>query len=359
MGHVASYMSIGRADTSPGVTQASQVAAGVAGDRCAGSGARICAGRGRAADLSLGVMIDAARVLERAPEGGTVTDARSPGALLDPSALLGPGALLGGRYRIGQFIAAGGMGEVYEARDELLRETIAVKLLRQDLLRKAGAQERFADEIRMARKVTHVNVCRVFEVGIDGERVFYTMELHGGETLAARLRAGGAMSLDAIRPIARQVLAGIGAAHAADVVHADLKPSNVLLADKGRVVVTDFGLALPCCATLACRCEMPHLVGTPAYMAPEQVTGGMVLDGTDLFAFGVILFEMLTGTLPWRGTTALELAEARLVGERPSVRALCPAIDPRWDEVIRHCLACERRERPKDAAAVARALDLA
>jgi serine/threonine-protein kinase len=301
-------------------------------------------------------MMDAARA-ERLPEGGTVTDARSPEAA-PLGALLEAGALLGGRYRIARFVAAGGMGEVYEARDELLRDTVAVKLLRAELLTKAGAQERFADEIRMARKVTHVNVCRVHEVGIDGARVFYTMELHAGETLAARIRTSGPMAMEAIRPIAAQVLAGIGAAHAAGVVHADLKPSNVLLAAKGRVVVTDFGLALPCCATLACRCEMPHLVGTPAYMAPEQVTGGMLLDGTDLFAFGVILFEMLTGALPWSGATAIELAEARLIGARPSARARRPDVDPTWDEVIRHCLACERTARPEDAATVARALGL-
>ncbi len=195
MGHAASYMSMGRAGASRGVTQGSQVTAGVARGSVRWLRRAHCAGRSRAADLSLGVMIDAARVLERAPEGGTVTDARSPGALLDPSALLGPGALLGGRYRIGRFIAAGGMGEVYEARDELLRETIAVKLLRQDLLRKTGAQERFADEIRMARKVTHVNVCRVYEVGIDGARV-----LHDG---AARRRDARGAAARGRRDVAR------------------------------------------------------------------------------------------------------------------------------------------------------------
>jgi serine/threonine-protein kinase len=302
-------------------------------------------------------------ILEVAPtvaaSGGTITDANSPPFLMRIDESLRAGQVLGGRYRIARFVAAGGMGEVYEAYDELLRETIAVKLLRADLLRKPGAQERFADEIRMARKVTHVNVCRVYEVGVDGARVFYTMELHVGETLATRLRRDGALGFDAIRPIAAQLLAGIGAAHAADVVHADLKPSNVLLEPKGRVVVTDFGLALPCCATLACRCDMPHLVGTPAYMAPEQVTGGTLLDGTDLFAFGVILYEMVTGLLPWRGSTAIELAEARLTGERPSARALRADLDPRWDEIIRACMAQKLDDRPKRAAEVAQMLGLA
>jgi serine/threonine protein kinase len=289
-------------------------------------------------------------------EGGTVTDARSPGSA-PLGEMLPPGARLGGRYRLERFVAAGGMGEVYEAYDELLRETVAVKLLRADLLRKPGAQERFADEIKLARKVTHVNVCRVFEIGVDGDRIFYTMELHAGETLAARMRRSGAMALDELRPLATQVLAGLGAAHAADVVHADLKPSNVLLA-KGRVVVTDFGLAMPMCATLGCRCEMAHLIGTPAYMAPEQVTGGTIVEATDLFAFGVILYEMLTGELPWRGATAIALAEARLTGDRPSVRAIRADVDPRWDAVIHACLARSAADRPQSAAAVASALGL-
>ena len=289
----------------------------------------------------------------------TVTDARhhSPGPCLvgEP---LAPGSILGGRYRIKRFVAAGGMGEVYEADDQLLGDPVAVKLLRDDLIKKPGAQARFADEIRLARRVTHANVCRVFDVGTDGERVFYTMELHPGQTLKAYLATVGRLTIGQARPIVKGILAGIGAAHAADVVHADLKPSNVLLGANDRVVVTDFGLALPCCATLGCTCEMPHLVGTPAYMAPEQVTGGTVYQQTDLFSFGVIVFELLTGDLPWHGATAHDLAHARLTGETPSMRKLRPEIDAAWDEVVRSCLRVEQGERPNSAASVAEALRL-
>jgi serine/threonine-protein kinase len=289
----------------------------------------------------------------------TVTDARhhSPGPCLvgEPIA---SGSVLAGRYRIKRFVAAGGMGEVYEADDQLLGDPVAIKLLRADLIRQPGAQARFADEIRLARKVTHPNICRVFDVGTDGERVFYTMELHAGTTLKAHAVAHRPLSLGDAQPIVRQILAGIGAAHAVDVVHADLKPSNVLIGANGRVVVTDFGLALPCCATLGCACEMPHLIGTPAYMAPEQVAGGTVLDGTDLFSFGVIVFELLTGDLPYHGATALELARARLTGEPPSMRARRPEIDATWDEVVRSCLRVDINERPKNAAAVSTALGL-
>jgi serine/threonine-protein kinase len=288
----------------------------------------------------------------------TVTDAgRSPGVTA-PAAPLVEGSVLGGRYRIRRFVAAGGMGEVYEADDQLLGDPVAIKLLRDDLIRKPGAQARFADEIRLARKITHPNVCRVFDAGLDKDRVFYSMELYPGTTLKMHLLDKPPLAIGQFAPIASQMLAGLGAAHAADVVHADLKPSNVLLMPNGRVVVTDFGLALPCCATLGCQCDMPHLVGTPAYMAPEQVTGGMVLDGTDLFAFGVIAYEALTGELPWDGDTPMELANARLVGEAPSPRALVPELDATWDNVIRACLHNQRTRRPASAADVAKTLGL-
>lgn len=288
----------------------------------------------------------------------TVTDPRSPAPVVLTTPLVADN-VLGGRYRIKRFVAAGGMGEVYEADDTLLGDPVAIKLLRADLIRKPGAQARFADEIRLARRVTHPNVCRVFDAGVDGERVFYSMELHDDRTLKTYFAETGPMSVEALRPIVAQILAGIGAAHAADVVHADLKPSNILLAGNHRVVVTDFGLALPCCATLGCPCEAPHLVGTPAYMAPEQVTGGMVLDGTDLFSFGVILFELLTGELPWRGKTPVAQANARLVGDVPSPRAVRPELDPAWDAVIVACMQRERVARPSTAADVARALGVA
>ncbi len=291
----------------------------------------------------------------------TVTDlARSPG--MSVPCLIGepltPGSLLGGRYRIMRFVAAGGMGEVYVADDQLLGDPVAVKLLRTDLIRKPGAQARFADEIRLARRVTHPNVCRVFDVGTDGERVFYTMEMHEGQTLKSHLCETGPLTIGQAQPILRQLLDGIAAAHAVDVVHADLKPSNVLVDPKGRVVITDFGLALPCCATLGCGCDMPHLVGTPAYMAPEQVTGGMVGDGTDLFAFGVIVYELLTGELPWTGANAFELAHARLTDATPSMRTLRPEIDATWDDVVRALMTVDQAVRPKSAAWVAKQLGL-
>ena len=274
-------------------------------------------------------------------------------------ATVAPGHIIGARYRVVEFIAAGGMGEVYLVEDLLLQERVALKLLRRELAGKPDAVARFAQEIRLARRVTHSNVCRVFDVGADGERVFFTMEHVPGETLAARLRRLGAHDVDQARPIVEQLLRGIAAAHAADIVHADLKPSNVLLTGAGPcVVITDFGLALPCCAEFGCRCAMPHLLGTPAYMAPEQVTGGAALARTDVFALGVILFELVTGALPWTGDSPRAIAFARLEQPPPWPSQLRPDLDRTWCETIRRCLAREPAERLAGVGAVRTALGL-
>jgi len=296
--------------------------------------------------------------MERIALGSDAT-ATDPGAQrAKGESTLAAGSLLAGRYQIERFIAAGGMGEVHQAHDSLLNERVAVKFLRQDLSRKEVARARFAEEIRLARRVTHRNVCRVFDVGSDGPRVFFTMELHQGETLASFLERRGPLDIATAGPLVAQMVAGVSAAHAADVVHADLKPSNMLLVDGARVVVTDFGMAMPCCTTLGCDCEMAHLQGTPAYMAPEQVTGGTIADATDIYALGVILFEMMTGRLPFHGDTALSMASARLDGDPPVPLSLRPDLDPRWNQTILACMARDPGARPRSAAAIATALEL-
>ena len=296
-------------------------------------------------------------------DDATVTDPRA--SRTAPSALLAPGALLAGRYRIERFVAAGGMGEVHQVVDEVLGERVAVKLLREDLSHKQDAQARFTDEIRLARRVTHRNVCRVFDVGMDGPRVFFTMELHQGETLASFLGREGPLETDRAAPLVAQILEGVGAAHASDVVHADLKPSNIILDRRAdgaapHVLVTDFGLAVSCCAVPGCVCSSAHLFGTPAYMSPEQVKGDPIGRTTDIFSLGVILFEMVTGELPFNGSTLLEMANARLaVSEPPSPAAVRPSLHPRWDVAIRACLATDPSARPPSVAGVAEALGLA
>src|SRR5262249_37071176 len=191
----------------------------------------------------------------------------------------------------------GGMGRVYRAIDRELGETVALKLLLKELVNSEAMVDRFRQEVRLARKVTHRNVARTFDIGEHGGEKFLTMELVGGESLSRVLARRGALPEVEALAVARQICDGIAAAHGVGIVHRDLKPDNVLVEEGGRIVITDFGIA---------RSDRPDAssptvggaIGTPAYMAPEQVEGSASVDGrADVYAFGAMLFEMVTGTL--------------------------------------------------------------
>ncbi len=285
-------------------------------------------------------------------------------AAAPPPPTFGAGDVLAARYVVHAFLAQGGMGEVYEVEDRVLRERVALKTVRPEVARDDSAIERFKREIQLARKVTHPNVCRIFDLGQhlpEGGRqevLFLTMELLPGETLAARLKRGGALAPEEALPIARQVLGGLAAAHEKGIVHRDLKPGNVILTGgKDRAVVTDFGLAR------AEGMEAGHLtltaagvLGTPAYLAPEQVQGGDVTPAVDIYAFGIVLYEMLTGKVPFVGDTALSIAVKRLQEAPASPRLHAPGLDPRLEAVILRCLAREPAARYRTALEVDRAL---
>jgi tetratricopeptide (TPR) repeat protein len=280
----------------------------------------------------------------------------------DPSsfASLAEGELVANRYRIVRLLGRGGMGEVYEARDELLNEAIALKTLRADLAEDEAFVSRFQKEIRLARKVTHVNVCRLFEAGIHraakGEErslLFFTMELLHGETLAERMRRSGPMPKAAAFPLIVQIANGLQAAHDKGVVHADLKPGNVILVPETageRAVITDFGLAridprlvpLDQATTFT---TVGTIAGTLGYMSPEQLTGGTLTPASDLYSFGIILFEMATGALPFDARNAGAAAMDRGADKHISARASAPGIDPRWDQAISRSLHKEPSRR--------------
>lgn len=280
--------------------------------------------------------------------------------LVVTSAGLGaPGAVLAGRYRVVRTLGQGGMGEVVEAFDQELGEHVALKFLRPELHADPQASERFRREIKLARKVTHPNVCRVFDVGhaeIDGRHAtFLSMQLLPGETLAQRLARCGRLAPAEALPIVRQLAAGLAAAHEAGVIHRDFKTSNVmLLAGSGeeRAVITDFGLARGHGSDASVSTQAGELVGTPAYMAPEQVEGGEITTATDVYALGVVLYEMVTGARPFGGDTPFECALRRLREPPPSPRALAPDLDRRWEDVILRCLARDPCERPPVEAIV-------
>jgi tRNA A-37 threonylcarbamoyl transferase component Bud32 len=214
-----------------------------------------------------------------------------------------PGTLLGGRYRIVGRLGRGGMGEVYRADDLKLGQAVALKFLPGDVDRDPARLTQLHTEVRMARQVSHPNVCRVYNIDEVEGHTFISMEYVDGEDLASLLRRIGRFPEDRALAISRQICAGLAAAHERGVVHRDLKPANVMLDGSGKVRITDFGLAGA--AGEAVR------AGTPAYMAPEQLSGGEVTPRSDIYALGLVLYEVFTGQRALDGETMAELIRKR------------------------------------------------
>ena len=245
---------------------------------------------------------------------------------------------IGGRYDVLGWIGAGGMGSVYRVRDAELDEIVALKMLRHELVRDPQSLERFRQEVKLARRVTHQNVARTFDIGDhDGEK-FLTMEYVDGEPLS-RAIARGPLELARVIDIGIAVSAGLAAAHSAGVVHRDLKPDNILLGVGNRVVITDFGIARAHVDGEAAQ-RTGSFVGTPAYMAPEQVDGSGIADTrADIYAFGTMLFEMVTGRAAWEGDTPFVIASARLLAPPPDARRHRPETPAALRDAIRRCMA--------------------
>lgn len=264
--------------------------------------------------------------------------------------------VVAGRYHILGMLGAGGMGTVYRARDVELEELVALKVLKKELAVSSGMLERFRREVKLARRVTHKNVARMFDIGEhEGDR-FLTMELVEGEMLGTYLvRRGRLSARDTIR-IARDVCLGLAAAHAADVLHRDLKPENIIVARDRGAVITDFGIARAAAGADFGRTG-GGIVGTPAYMAPEQVEGAGNLDArTDLYALGVMIYELLTGALPWNGDSAFSIAAARLLRPPPDVRAIRADVPPPLADLVSRLMARAKEDRPANAGEVEAAL---
>lgn len=262
-----------------------------------------------------------------------------------------PGRLLAGRYRIIALLGKGGMGEVYRADDLTLGQAIALKFLPDAAVMDEGLQERFRNEVRIARRVSHPNVCRVYDVGeVDGQ-TFFTMEYIDGEDLASLLRRIGRLPEDKAVEIARQLCAGLAAAHTKQVLHRDLKPANIMLDGRGQVVITDFGLA-----GVADEIRGPEVrSGTPAYMAPEQLEGKEVTTRSDIYALGLVLYEIFTGKRAFAEKAPLGLhTHTDHTPSRPT--SVVKDLDPIIEKVILRCLEADPGSRPATALAVAAAL---
>jgi tetratricopeptide (TPR) repeat protein/tRNA A-37 threonylcarbamoyl transferase component Bud32 len=314
---------------------------------------------------------------ERSAAGETVSTPATPASAPTPSrnvsARFAPGTVLAGRYAIIRFIAEGGMGAVYEAEDQALQGRVALKTVRPEIGEHPLALERFKREIHVARKITHPNVCRIYDLGIHvwptqeatgpapGRLMFLTMEMLAGQTLRELIVSRRRLPIAEAWPIAEQMTAGLEAAHALGIVHRDFKSANVILVPDPRLtvraVVTDFGLARPVSAeaSLLSISATGDVVGTPAYMAPEQMQGRPLTQAADVYALGVVMYEMLTGWRPLSGSP-MPVA-ARPVEETPAaLRTLAPELDERWESVILRCIERDPEARFANAAEVSKAL---
>ncbi len=261
-----------------------------------------------------------------------------------------------GRYRIEALLGTGAMGEVYRAHDPAIDRLVAIKVVRPELVAGSGGEqllERFRREARAAGRRFHPNIVAIWDFGDDNGTPYLVMELVEGQSLDQLIKSSGPLAQARSVAIITQVLSALGFAHANGIVHRDIKPSNIMVLPGDQVKVADFGIA---------RLEASEftlvgdLLGTPAYMAPEQLSGGPIDPRTDLFATGVILFEMLTGVKPFRGKSITEIISFMEIRGPEDIRALNPAVPEAMKHVIGKSVAFDPAQRYADAAAFSRAV---
>ena len=350
-----------------------------------------------ARDSESGPMSDSIdRSLDRRPHDWS-SSWRPAGLRTPEGTALSPGEILAGRYRIDEFVARGGMGVVYRVTDLDLGVVVALKTICPEIASDPPSLRRFKREVLLARLVSSPHVCRTFDIGRDSARnlSFLTMEFLEGETLADRLRRRRRLPTDEIMHIVEDVAEALDAAHRAGIIHRDFKSANIMLvsaAGRERAIVTDFGLAatvsrspydlpqqsqpsfdsppsdgderVPVLGSLSDRQDETSpvevssqigLIGTPAYMSPEQVRGESLGPSADLYALGVVLFEAVTGRLPFLGRDALETAHARLEAQAPALDRF-ENVGPNWQTTIRRLLSTDPRERHRSGREVVSAL---
>lgn len=284
-----------------------------------------------------------------------------PGSALDPTMtnISGPARLaveetLAGRYRILDLLGMGAMGMVYRAHDDELDIDIALKVLRPEFAKDAKLLERFRRELVLARQVTHKHVVRIHDLGRDGDLTFLTMDLVQGRSLRQILEEKERLSTEEAVVFAEQLARALAAAHDGGVIHRDLKPSNVMVDDDGNAYITDFGVARSVAAGGSTRTGF--IVGTPDYLSPEQVRGEDIDGRADIYALGVLLYELLTGNLPGTGRTADETLAQHLQGVPSRLAGLPADVPANLRAILKRCLEPDRRRRYANAADVARDL---
>jgi serine/threonine-protein kinase len=288
-------------------------------------------------------------------DGGR-TGSRSRTAALSGSrpadGLFAPGTLLADRYQIRTQLGAGAMGEVYLADDLTLDQRVALKFLPAEFGQDDDRRQRFLQEVRLARQVSHPNLCRVYDVGeVDGH-LFLSMEYVTGRDLASVLRSIGRFPQEKGLDLARQLCAGLAALHDRGILHRDLKPANVMLDDDGRLRITDFGLA-----GVADRIAAADVrSGTPLYMAPEQLAAEEVTERSDIYALGLVLHEIFSGKRAFDAETIPQLQDLQRSGTRSRISDLVTDLDPAVERVINRCLEPDPARRPPSALVVSTAL---
>jgi len=297
-------------------------------------------------------------VLRRAGPG-TSRGTEGPKAS-DPTTTLGGargltvGHVIAGRYEILEELGRGGMGRVYRARDREILEDVALKILNPEIADDETAMERFRNELKTARRISHRNVCRVYDLTRAGGTYFLTMEYLPGEDLKRLIKDKGRLPVTAAANIGGQVADGLAEAHRAGIVHRDLKPQNIMIDREGRATILDFGIA-----RLAQATGLTHsgtLVGTPHYMSPEQADGLHTDFRTDIYALGVILFEMLAGRLPFDADTAAAVLRKHRMEPAPDPRDVDPQIPDALSRTVLRCLQKVPADRFQSAEEVSRIL---
>lgn len=295
--------------------------------------------------------------------GGTAARSISEMATRLTSTLLSPGAVFANRYRIEAVLGSGGMGVVYRATDQELGEPVAIKTLKLDALAlDPNGLERFKQEIRLARRITHRNVVRTHDLGEQDGLYYITMEFVEGSSLSGLIQRRGRLPADVTVTIGKQLLRALEVAHEAGIVHRDIKPPNLIVEPSGLVKVMDFGIARavgPRATDGAQLTAMGTMIGTPDYMAPEQILGEDVDARADLYAAGAVLHECLTGRTLFQAPTVLALATMQLHTPAPDPRTLAPDVPAPLAAVILRALEKDRNHRWPTAAAMLAALEAA
>src|SRR5579862_8703108 len=265
------------------------------------------------------------------------------------------GAILAGRYEIVKMLGEGGMGTVYKAKDQELDRLVALKVIRPEYANHAETIRRFKQELILARQVTHRNVIRIFDLGIADHLKFITMDYVEGRDLSKILSEKGKFSVADACDIVRQISSGLEAAHIEGVVHRDLKPQNIMLDAQGRVFLMDFGLARS--TELVGMTRTGALIGTPMYMSPEQARGEKADVRTDIFALGVIFYELLTGKRPYKDEPMMATLVRRTKELATPPSQVDPSIPESVSEIVMRCLQIKTDLRYQTAEEVLRDLN--